>query len=56
VASAGLFSGAETVVGTGVLMDAGSKDKRQLTAPFRASGCAPGSRVDSVRIRGLGTG
>jgi hypothetical protein len=56
VASAGLFSGTQTVIGTGVLMDTGNKDKRQLTATLQSSGCSPASRVDSVRIRGLGTG
>jgi hypothetical protein len=38
-------------------MDGGSKVKRTMTASLQASAdCAPGSKVDSVRIRGIGTG
>jgi hypothetical protein len=57
VTSAFLGPGTPSTTGTGVLMDGGSKVKRTMTASLQASAdCAPGSKVDSVRIRGIGTG
>ena len=56
VASAGVFSGTGTAASTGALMDTGDKDQRQMTASLQSFGCSPDSHVDSVTIRGIGTG
>ena len=57
VTSGFLSGGTPSTTGTGVLMDGGTKVKRTLTASLQgSSGCAPGSKVDSVTLRGIGTG
>jgi hypothetical protein len=37
-------------------METGDKDKRQMTASLQSFGCSADSHVDSVTIRGIGTG
>jgi hypothetical protein len=57
VSSGFLSPGTPSTVGTGILMDNGTKVKRTMTASLQgSSGCASGSKVDSVTIRGIGTG
>jgi hypothetical protein len=57
VASAGVFgSTQQTTTSTGVLLDTGNKDKRKMTASLQSSNCDPNSHVDSVMVRGVGTG
>jgi hypothetical protein len=49
-------TGAQTQTGSGVLLDTGSKAKQKLTATVQGSNCDPGSHVDSLVVRGIGTG
>ena len=49
-------SGTQTQTGNGVLLDTGHKTKQKLTATIQGSNCDPSSHVDSLVVRGIGTG
>ena len=56
VTSAGVLGTNSDFTSTGSLMDTGNKDKRKMTASLTGSNCDPTTHVDSVTVRGIGTG